>query len=527
MGSYFAIILVILFSAAPLLHADNAQNWDAALQSRQQGYAFQSGNTAFDIFSYNDNGHILEQGFDCKVLKDGYTAVDFAVSRYNQISLVSPSWLSKLDYSFKMQPGKYVQFTGTQGIGYFMLPSELSVTPRYINTPYDLNYVLLKCDYKFSNPEIISLDSDGKMTAVWEAGFKGITSTDKKLILMDFDGSFSYARIYSSASARRELDGSAALTVGYNSAVQASNSMLALPLQNHELFFGVSGNLLSPLSAGITAFSPLMYQIYRDNYLYQDRRIEGNIDYPLAKAAKLGVRAVWEADSLYYFFNTSYNFGKIRAVCNYSKNLSDTAFNIGIEMGLGSPPPVEFREYNYQNIPPAPYNYTTPVVPANNLPPAGAGFTSAVASLDTPEKIAAFDGARLNYLDTHNNGSGYIDGWYSAQQVYNLHGGNCIEQMNFESYVLRQHGYQSYILGFVTPRVSHAMCVYQDKSSGKWNVIDYDRIILSQSGSPEGAIKNIYSNWFLVELIDPATYTPVKQVDSMTRWMLTDWFEKR
>jgi len=99
--------------------------------------------------------------------------------------------------------------------------------------------------------------------------------------------------------------------------------------------------------------------------------------------------------------------------------------------------------------------------------------------------------------------------------------------MNFESYVLRQHGYQSYILGFVTPEVSHAMCVYQDKNSGKWNVIDYDRILLSRSDSPEGAIKNIYSNWFLVELINPGDYTPVKQVDSMTRWMLTDWFEKR
>jgi len=207
---HYLIIIYLLLSATPLLRADNAQDWSAALQSRQQGYAFKSGDIAVDIFSYNDNSHTLEQGFDCKYLKDGYAAVDFAVSRYNQISLIAPSWLTKIDYSFKEQPGRHVQFTGTQGIGYFMLPSEFSPTRRYINSPYDLNYTCLKCDYNFASPEKIMLGSGEKLYCDWNAGFKGILSTYKRLVLADFDGAFSYARFYGHASARRELGEGAA-----------------------------------------------------------------------------------------------------------------------------------------------------------------------------------------------------------------------------------------------------------------------------------------------------------------------------
>jgi len=122
------LIIIYYCSRQRLFFAPITLKTGALLAIPQQGYAFKSGDIAVDIFSYNDNSHTLEQGFDCKYLKDGYAAVDFAVSRYNQISLIAPSWLTKIDYSFKEQPGRHVQFTGTQGIGYFMLPSEFSPT---------------------------------------------------------------------------------------------------------------------------------------------------------------------------------------------------------------------------------------------------------------------------------------------------------------------------------------------------------------------------------------------------------------
>lgn len=498
--------------------------WNLHAASAGQGYSYGNDRYFLSAFSLNDTERALEQGITYKSFKEDGPAFKVALSRFSRISLSDPSWLAKIDHTVVYRTGQNTVLTATNGLGYFMLPSELTFTPRYVNDPYTLHYICFRTDHRLSNEETVPLSENGKYFMNWKAGFKGILSVDEKSVkrFEEIDGSFTYGRLYADTSLHRAAGESGDVYLGYYGAVQNSFSLLIMPLQNHELYIGFSAPLAERLKAGLCAFEPLKYQIYRENYLFQDRRVSAGLDYSLSRRAGIGASALADKGGrVYGSAKLAIDLGAARATALFAQNTLDTVYSIGIELGFGKTG-LKLSEYNYRKIIRPTYVYYKPA--AAGLPPATASFEDAVAMLDTPEKIASYDGERLSYL-SDNNGSGFLSGWYSPEEVYRRQGGNCAEQMSFESYVLRRHGYESYLLGFTAPGVNHDMCVYRDKTTGLWDVMDYDRVLPVNASTPEGAIEKIYPNWFFAELLDPVSFAPVKHVDSMTRWMITDWFE--
>jgi hypothetical protein len=190
------------------------------------------------------------------------------------------------------------------------------------------------------------------------------------------------------------------------------------------------------------------------------------------------------------------------------------------------------RDYNQVQI--KTQDYTTRPInhPADTSVYTTTDFPTLIQALNTPDFVADYINSKLQYLDTNNNALGYIAGIYKPIEVFTNGGGNNTEQMAFASYILQQHNYASNLVTFVTADITHSFCAFKD-TNGKWNALDYGEpdgktngIILANADSEEQLIAKTVPTWLALEIKNPEDGSTIKHVDSMTKWMITDWFEK-
>ncbi len=139
------------------------------------------------------------------------------------------------------------------------------------------------------------------------------------------------------------------------------------------------------------------------------------------------------------------------------------------ELNLPMEPSIFGRSYYWLNNPPDVKN---------------SNFEETVDKLDTPEKAAWYTGNYFRYEDDND--------YSNPGEVFNTKKGNCVEQMGFQAYALRQHGYESYILQHIAIGSAHGICMYRDKTSGKWNALDYWKLYNAQADTPEELFSAIY-----------------------------------
>jgi hypothetical protein len=160
--------------------------------------------------------------------------------------------------------------------------------------------------------------------------------------------------------------------------------------------------------------------------------------------------------------------------------------------------------------------------PPSNL--AFLGFEETVALLDSPDKVAWYTGEYFNYFSDHNDNLFTL---WSPRDVFRIKGGNCTEQMGFEAYALQKAGFEAYTLGIIATYCTNALCIYKDKATGRWNVINYGDITELQAEDPEELLDKYRPGWFSLSIKDPESGKTLWQIDSSSKNYLVRWFEER
>lgn len=114
----------------------------------------------------------------------------------------------------------------------------------------------------------------------------------------------------------------------------------------------------------------------------------------------------------------------------------------------------------------------------------GLDFNATVIKLDSPEKVAWYVGHYFNYKSKKP--------FRNPQQIFYTREGDCVDQMNFQTYCLRQHGYEAYTIQMLDLGSSHTICVYKNKNTGKWNAIDYWNVYEINADSYKEVFNKLY-----------------------------------
>lgn len=112
--------------------------------------------------------------------------------------------------------------------------------------------------------------------------------------------------------------------------------------------------------------------------------------------------------------------------------------------------------------------------------------------LKTPEHVVAYLEEFVSYDYDRLKDSKGDYGSMTPNEVALLLKGVCRDQHPFIVSVMKEgQGVNARTVGYASPDTSHAIAVYQDPGTGKWNVIEYGRIHYTQSDSAEEAFDRI------------------------------------
>ncbi len=287
-------------------------------------------------------------------------------------------------------------------------------------------------------------------------------------------------------------------------------------LKNHYitplLFFKISKNILLKHKY----YYNLTNQIYFDNYFLQGNRLLTELLTP-----KIKFTFIWNFDLQEIIAESEYTYKKNINIFLYAINENkQTSFGIQFKLNLKSKHFFKNINFKYNMKPQNKIMEHQSYISLSNPPQVeNLTFDEITSVLNTPEKAAWYAGNFLNY------DYDYTSGIFSPEETFNNKKGVCMEQMSFQSYCLRKNGYNSYTLVFDTCEFSHALCIYQDKKTGKWNAIEYDDIYYTYADSPSEVLEQIYPGWVSWKLYNPETEEIKKIFFSETEQYIFNWFE--
>ncbi|MBN1384594.1 MAG: hypothetical protein JW983_06940 [Elusimicrobia bacterium] len=146
-------------------------------------------------------------------------------------------------------------------------------------------------------------------------------------------------------------------------------------------------------------------------------------------------------------------------------------------------------------------------------------FSETVRSLNTPDKVRIYTNVYFKYMKSNKSVP------IPPEEVFANGGGDCDEQARFQSYVLRKHGYESYVLTYSARPSSHGICIYRDKSSGKWNALEYGGEYKVEASSIEDLISKIEPAYYEYRLNNPEDdYERLNFNRSLSIRYIQQWF---
>lgn len=123
-------------------------------------------------------------------------------------------------------------------------------------------------------------------------------------------------------------------------------------------------------------------------------------------------------------------------------------------------------------------------------------------TLRTPEQVVAYLAQFVTYDDDRLKDSKGDYGSLTPNEVASLLKGVCRDQHAFMLSVMQEgQGVEGRQIGYMSPDTSHAIGVYRDPGTGKWNVIEYGRIHRTEAATAEQAFEAVrpdalvYGDW--------------------------------
>jgi hypothetical protein len=315
--------------------------------------------------------------------------------------------------------------------------------------------------------------------------------------------------------------------VAYDLDIRMATTVPFSLLYNQGPRIGIGANFWS-----LAYFYPVQEMYLREKYPYQGKRLEAGLKLPLPNAFRFDVGAVLPREGV---SNVSVMFSKemmpgLNASAFWSQNYVDNRVGIQIAFGedsfdaLGRTYLAKETVTNRQS---ATVQTVTMTDPGVNVPT----LDDLVPLLTSPEAASWYGYTKLSYYDAHNGLSGFFN-LYTPQEVFSQKKGNCIEVSRLQAYLLSRNGYETKIVEFAARANPHALCLYKDRTTGKWNAIENNvtsnpapYVYQTNANNVADLLNAIYPGWFSYAVKDN-NLAIIQQVDSTTKWYLNDWFEE-
>lgn len=483
-------------------------------------YVFPSGGLSANIYALKDiHGNFLEEGYH--YYKPGF---NFKLSTFQKDNLLDNSVAAKASW---LRAGKGWwghNFQNKTILGAFYFPSMYSYGTSFEASP--AYAIAIKKHWLLSDRTKTLFDFDLN----WETGFELCGGFNPSYInpfdTDDSSGSkrdmlMTYWQMWPTfnATLKKPLAADTRLVLSYDAAIQNATDVPIYFLQNYEAGIGLEHGFFR-----IMKYCPLMEQVIRDQYPYQDERWQGEFNVPLMFDVDLKGEFVIK-DNRIYTVAASKRFKALSVGLFVARDYADR--KIGFQVGWGGTNANTVGNYYAKRDALAASRSVAPTDVNLASPPDVSGITSLTglaAVIDSPEKAVWYVANHIDY----DLGNIMFD-WRTPERVFDGKKGYCSEKAGLQSYLLSQNGYETKLVGFVSRNEMHTVCIYKDQSTGKWLGIDNHDTRLyqydTQADSPEDFMNMIFPGWLVyTEKQDSGTIT--KQVDSTTRWYILDWFDR-
>jgi len=466
----------------------------------------------------DSKGHILEAQAKLEIEKKRYT-LSTELAHLNQTPLMKKSLFGKVSFFFP--PSSIFSFINHEGkinIGWLHLPSLFSRW-TFGKEGVDLFGIGAKW-YLYTKPYEITPDLLFKTELKLSLHLFG--ELPKKDYDEDILWAFSDFPIDYNLNLTKILSQKCHIEMGYQGETNPTFYIWGVPL-SHGLVTKVDIKPTDTLGLQLMTYYPISIQkisYFNPNASFMSKEILGNLEFKGKNNLNYRLLLDYDYDKNQFeevTFSINKIFSSLEGGIYWTANRNQILqHTLGIY--LSNRKRTDHSRYNLMKYQEFPSQLFGEYQKENMQWLKGKGFEEIVSALNTPEKVSSYMAQFFQYH--HEN----IVIPQTPRETFEKKMGDCDDQSRFASWVLTQHGYESYVLTYYSRKVAHGICVYKNHN-GKWNAIEYGNIFYAQADNPEELMAKIEPNMLKSTLFKPNENYEVKSyLVSQTLEKIINWF---
>ncbi|MEW6557031.1 MAG: transglutaminase domain-containing protein [Elusimicrobiota bacterium] len=428
--------------------------------------------------------------------------------------LLDNSLFLKWQYKYHSDIRNNLAYQPEYGIGIFYLPGVFSVETDF--EPQPATYLSVRTVQQFSVNRFLT---DG--LAVKSAARFNLGSNPEFGLLGDYaSGAFTHLQMDYGLNYIQELFPGSSMELDFSDIFRTSAYFPMDIFRNTEIGAGFKNKYL-----GLKYIYPLVFELIKDKYPYQDKRVQINLKKNWAEY-DMQLESVFQQKRNWYSISAGKQLKSIYLKSYISKTNKNITGGICVSLGLDT---LAFNPYIHRDsvndkLQNFAYTENKNTLPANIDT---YSLEQLKSTINTPQQAEEYVYNYIDYADDHNDFSG-LTKMYDPNYVFNNKRGNCTEQARLQAFLLDDNGYDMRIVGHISHRWAHTILYYKDLSTGRWKCVDntQGKEYYSDGDSIVELQNIVYPAWLSIVVKDKNA-KGLYQVDSETKWYIQDWFNNQ
>jgi len=343
----------------------------------------------------------------------------------------------------------------------------------------------------------------------------------KKAFINDYTyGAFTYLQLDYGLGYLKNIYADYNLKLGFSDIFRNSAYLPVDIFRNTELETGVVSDNIDIIYA-----YPLVFELQKDNYPYQDKRLEIGLKKDM-KNYRIKFENIYQQKKNWHSLMVNKKVQAYNLEGYVSKAQKEISGGLNISWNFDIQPynPYMTRDNVKNELHNFAYTSGRHTLPANI---ADYSIEQLQGAINTPQQAEEYTYNYLSYSNDHNGFAG-LSTMYDPVNVFGNKRGNCTEQARLQAYLLADNGYDLRIVGHIGYRWAHAVLFYKDFITGHWKAFDNTegKEYYSEGDTIKELQDIVYPGWFSMVVKDKNA-KGLYQIDSETRWYIQDWFNRQ
>jgi len=343
----------------------------------------------------------------------------------------------------------------------------------------------------------------------------------KKAFINDYTyGAFTYLQLDYGLGYLKSIYADYNLKLGFSDIFRNSAYLPVDIFRNTELETGVVSDNIDIIYA-----YPLVFELQKDNYPYQDKRLEIGLKKDM-KNYRIKFENIYQQKKNWHslMVNKKVQAYNLEGYVSKAQKEISGGLNISWNFDIQSYNPYMTRDNVKNELHNFAYTSGRHTLPANI---ADYSIEQLQGAINTPQQAEEYTYNYLSYSNDHNGFAG-LSTMYDPVNVFGNKRGNCTEQARLQAYLLADNGYDLRIVGHIGYRWAHAVLFYKDFITGHWKAFDNTegKEYYSEGDTIKELQDIVYPGWFSMVVKDKNA-KGLYQIDSETRWYIQDWFNRQ